>query len=246
MGTDKRSVLVTGGASGIGYAIVDKLARRGHSVIVVDVNKQALNSSVTHLSEQGLDVLSLQGDISRSEDVDEIFKVSVEKYGGVDILVNNAGITRDNLLMRMSEQDWDQVLNVNLKGAFLCSKAASRIMMKRRWGRIVNVSSVVGVMGNAGQANYAASKAGLIGLTKSLAKEFAGRNITANAVAPGYIETEMTQDLPQSAKESFLAQIPLRRAGKPQDVADLVCFLSSDEAEYITGQVIHCDGGMLM
>ena len=246
MGTDKRSVLVTGGASGIGYAIVDKLARRGHSVIVVDVNKQALNSSVTHLSEQGLDVLSLQGDISRSEDVDEIFKVSVEKYGGVDILVNNAGITRDNLLMRMSEQDWDQVLNVNLKGAFLCSKAASRIMMKRRWGRIVNVSSVVGVMGNAGQANYAASKAGLIGLTKSLAKEFAGRNITANAVAPGYIETEMTQDLPQSAKESFLAQIPLRRAGKPQDVADLVCFLSSDEAGYVTGQVIHCDGGMLM
>jgi 3-oxoacyl-[acyl-carrier protein] reductase len=170
----------------------------------------------------------------------------VQKFGSLDILVNNAGIARDNLMLRLDERDWDLVMAVNLKSAFLCTKAVSRVMMKNRWGRIINMSSVVGVMGNAGQANYSASKAGLIGLTKSAAKELGSRNITVNAIAPGYIQTEMTENLPQAAKDGFLSSIPLKRPGTPEDVARVVSFLASDNAEYITGQVIHCDGGMVM
>ncbi len=241
-----RVAMVTGGARGIGFAIAEKLGSNGYSVIISDILAEAAREAALKLSGGGVKAISVAGDVSKPESVDAMFKASLEEFGRVDVLVNNAGIARDNLLLRLDAKDWDMVMNVNLKGAFLCIKAASRIMMKNRWGRIINISSVVGVMGNAGQANYAASKAGLIGLTKSAAKELAGRNITVNAVAPGYIQTEMTEKLPESAKDFFLSIVPLKRAGKPEDVAGVVSFLASDLAEYVTGQVIHCDGGMLM
>lgn len=241
-----RVAMVTGSARGIGYAIAEKLGSDGYSVIISDILGEAANEAASRLSAGGAKAISVTGDVSKPESVDAMFKASIKEFGRVDVLVNNAGITRDNLLMRLDEKDWDKIMDVNLKGAFLCIKAASRIMMKNRWGRIINISSVVGIMGNAGQANYSASKAGLIGLTKSAAKELAGRNITVNAVAPGYIQTEMTENLPDSAKEAFLSIIPLRRPGTPADVAGVVSFLASDLAEYVTGQVIHCDGGMVM
>ncbi|UCC79288.1 MAG: 3-oxoacyl-[acyl-carrier-protein] reductase [Candidatus Zixiibacteriota bacterium] len=246
MSAEKKIALVTGGARGIGFAIVERLASDGCAVVIADIIKDVAAESTEKLSSRGIECIAVTGDVSRPDDVESMFKMAGERLGTPDILVNNAGITRDNFLMRMSEQEWDSVLNINLKGSYLCSKAASKGMMKKRWGRIVNISSVVGVMGNAGQANYAASKAGLIGFTKSLAKELAGRNITVNAVAPGYIETEMTENLPGAAKENFLKIIPLKRAGKPGDVAGIVSFLVSDGADYVTGQVIHCDGGMVM
>ncbi len=241
-----RVAMVTGGARGIGFAIAEKLASNGYSVIISDILAEAAGEAALKLSGEGVKAISVAGDVSKPESVDAMFKASIEEFGRVDVLVNNAGIARDNLLLRLDAKDWDMVMGVNLKGAFLCIKAASRIMMKNRWGRIINISSVVGVMGNAGQSNYSASKAGLIGLTKSAAKELAGRNITVNAVAPGYIQTEMTEKLPESAKDFFLSIVPLKRAGKPADVAGVVSFLASDLAEYVTGQVIHCDGGMLM
>ena len=246
MSSEKKIALVTGGARGIGFAIAERLAADGCSIVIADIMKEAALESAEKLSARGINCVTVTGDVSSTDGVESMFKIAEEKLGVPDILVNNAGITRDNFLMRMSEQEWDTVMNINLKGSYLCSKAASKGMMKKRWGRIVNISSVVGVMGNAGQANYAASKAGLIGFTKSLAKELAGRNITVNAVAPGYIETEMTRNLPEAAKESFLKIIPLKRPGKPEDVAGIVSFLVSDTAEYVTGQVIHCDGGMVM
>jgi 3-oxoacyl-[acyl-carrier protein] reductase len=238
--------MVTGGARGIGFAIAEKLGSNGYSVIISDILAEAASEAALKLGGGGVKAMSVAGDVSKPESVDAMFKASIEEFGRVDVLVNNAGIARDNLLLRLDAKDWDMVMDVNLKGAFLCIKAASRIMMKNRWGRIINISSVVGIMGNAGQSNYAASKAGLIGLTKSAAKELAGRNITVNAVAPGYIQTEMTEKLPESAKDFFLSIVPLKRAGKPEDVAGVVSFLASDQAEYVTGQVIHCDGGMLM
>ncbi len=241
-----RVAMVTGGARGIGFAIAEKLGSNGYSVIISDILAEAAREAALKLSGGGVKAISVAGDVSKPESVDAMFKASIEEFGRVDVLVNNAGIARDNLLLRLDAKDWDMVMDVNLKGAFLCIKAASRIMMKNRWGRIINISSVVGVMGNAGQSNYSASKAGLIGLTKSAAKELAGRNITVNAVAPGYIQTEMTEKLPESAKDFFLSIVPLKRAGKPADVAGVVSFLASDLAEYVTGQVIHCDGGMLM
>ncbi len=246
MSPEKKIALVTGGARGIGFAIAERLASDGCAVIIADIMKEVAAESVAKLSSRGMECMAVTGDVSRPDDVESMFKMAEQRLGAPDILVNNAGITRDNFLMRMSEQEWDSVLNINLKGSYLCSKAASKGMMKKRWGRIVNISSVVGVMGNAGQANYAASKAGLIGFTKSLAKELAGRNITVNAVAPGYIETEMTENLPAAAKENFLKIIPLKRPGTPGDVAGIVSFLASDNAKYVTGQVIHCDGGMVM
>jgi 3-oxoacyl-[acyl-carrier protein] reductase len=242
----RRIALVTGGARGIGYAIATELAAEGNSIVISDILADAARESAANLGQSGIETLAVSGDVSRPDDVERMFNQAVDKFGRVDVLVNNAGVTRDNLLLRLEEKDWDLVLNVNLKGAFLCTKAAARIMMKNRWGRIINISSVVGVMGNAGQTNYSASKAGLIGLTKSSAKELASRNITVNAVAPGYIQTEMTEKLPQAAKDAFLSMIPLKRAGTPLDVARVVSFLAGDRAEYLTGLVVNCDGGMLM
>jgi 3-oxoacyl-[acyl-carrier protein] reductase len=241
-----RVALVTGGARGIGYAIACKLASDGCSIVISDILGDIADEAAAKLTADGARALSVSGDVSRNDDVERMFGQVVEKFGRLDILVNNAGITRDNLILRLEEKDWDLVMDVNLKGTFLCTKAASKIMMKNRWGRIINITSVVGIMGNAGQANYSASKAGVIGLTKSTAKELGGRNITANAIAPGFILTEMTDKLPQAAKDGFLSIIPLKRAGTPNDVAGVVSFLASDAAEYISGQVIHCDGGMLM
>jgi len=243
---EKRVALVTGGARGIGFAIASELAKDGCSVVISDILAEMAQESTARLTSTGAKALAVCGDVSKADDVETMFNRAHEEFGRVDILVNNAGVTRDNLILRLDEKDWDLVLDINLKGAFLCTRAASKIMMKNRWGRIINIASVVGLMGNAGQANYSASKAGLIGLTKSCAKELASRNITVNAVAPGYIKTEMTEKLPPAVKDGLLSIVPLKRPGTPLDVARVVSFLASDKAEYLTGQVIHCDGGMLM
>jgi 3-oxoacyl-[acyl-carrier protein] reductase len=238
--------LVTGGGRGIGKAIVLELAGQGADVVVSDIDPAIAEQTATEAVRLGVRSLALKADVSKSDDVEAMVQKSIEGMGRIDILVNNAGITRDTLLMRMEEKDWDLVLDINLKGAFLCTKAVSRPMMKQRSGKIVNIASVVGLMGNAGQSNYAASKAGLIGFTKSVAKELASRNIQANAVAPGFIETEMTAHLPQEARDAFLVQIPAKRPGTAQDVARVVAFLSSPASDYVTGQVIPVDGGMVM
>ena len=241
-----KTALVTGAARGIGFAIAERLGHEGANIVISDILTDEAKASAAKLNEQGIKAIAITGDISKTEDVEQLFKQATDEFGGVDILVNNAGITRDNLLMRMDEKAWDMVMAVNLKGAFLCTKAASRGMMKSRWGRIVNIASIVGVIGNAGQTNYSASKAGLIGLTKSTAKELAGRNITANAIAPGYIATEMTEHLTEEVKQAYLNSIPLKRPGTMADVAGVVAFLVSDDAAYVTGQVVHIDGGMVM
>lgn len=241
-----RAALVTGGARGIGRAICDKLASEGAKIVMVDIMREVAEQSAAEFRANGYDALAVQADVAVPEDAENAVKAAVEKYGRLDILVNNAGITRDTLMMKMSEQDWDMVLAVNLKGTFNFIKAATRVMMRARYGRIVSIASVVGRMGNAGQANYAASKAGVLGLTKTTAREFASRNITANAVAPGYIQTEMTEKLPQAARDAFLVNIPLKRAGLPADVANAVWFFCVDESAYITGQVLNVDGGFLM
>ena len=241
-----KTALITGGARGIGKEIARHLGLAGANIIISDIAAEFARQTAVYLKGNGIETISVSGDVSRPDDVDLMFKTAADAYGGIDILINNAGLTRDSLLARMDEKDWDLVMSVNLKGAFLCTRAASRGMMKKRYGRIVNISSVVGIMGNAGQANYSASKAGLIGLTKSSAKELASRNITVNAVAPGYIATDMTKDLPEEAKEKFLKSVPLGRPGMPEDIARAVMFLVSEAASYITGQVIQVDGGMLM
>jgi 3-oxoacyl-[acyl-carrier protein] reductase len=245
---EKRVAVVTGGSRGIGRAIILALAEPDLQVVFnhFDPDEVAAAETARLAAERRCQAEGEKLDVSNYEAVQEFFRKVAERLGRIDILVNNAGITRDGFLSRMKEADWDAVLAVNLKSAFNCTQAVSRYMMKQRCGRIVNIASVVGAMGNAGQANYAASKAGVIGFTKSIARELASRNITVNAVAPGFIETDMTAVLPEKVKEAFLAQIPLGRAGRTEDVAQTVKFLTSEAASYITGQVIHVNGGMYM
>jgi 3-oxoacyl-[acyl-carrier protein] reductase len=242
-----RVALVTGAARGIGQTIAVTLAQPDLMLYLNDVvPPEAAQESIREVEARGARASYLQFNVADLPQVEQAVEGIIQESGRLDILVNNAGITRDQLLVRMKENDWDQVLAVNLKGAFNCLKAAARPMIKQHYGRIINISSVVGIMGNAGQANYVASKAGLVGLTKSVARELASRQITVNAVAPGFIETAMTQTLPEKAREAMLAQIPLNRFGTPEEVSQAVAFLASDQAAYITGQVIHVNGGMLM
>ena len=241
-----KTALVTGAGRGIGRTIALRLAESGADVAVVDLNQESVAEVAAEIRNMGQRALELSGNVTVADEVNDFVKKAADELGRIDILVNNAGITRDTLLLRMKEEDWDAVLNVNLKGAFLCTKAVSRIMMKQRYGRIVSISSVIGLIGNAGQANYGASKAGIIGFSKSVARELGSRGITCNAVAPGFIETQMTDALPEDMKIELINQIPLGRIGNPQDVADAVLFLASDAASYITGQTIAVDGGMVM
>lgn len=242
-----RVAVVTGGSRGIGRAICTALAEKGCCVVVnCQHGVQAAEETAALCREKGAQALVVQADVSAPEGCEALFSQVQKAFGRVDILVNNAGVTRDNLIMRLTEEDYDKVLNTNLKGAFLCCKAASRLMMRQRYGRIVNLSSVVGLRGNAGQTAYAASKAGVIGLTKSLAKELASRGVTANAVAPGYIATDMTAALPEAARADMVQQIPAARPGHPQEVARAVAFLADEQSSYITGQVLCVDGGMAM
>jgi len=242
---DKVAV-VTGSTKGIGKEIALEFARRGAKVVVSGRNAERAEAVCAEIKAAGGSAMAVVGDVSRMADAQQLIERALEQFGQIDVLVNNAGITRDNLLMRMKEEEWDEVLAINLKGAFNCIKSVTRQMMKQRSGRIINITSVVGQMGNAGQANYAASKAGIIGLTKSVARELASRNITCNAVAPGFIETDMTGALDEKVRESLQAQIPLGRLGSVSDVARAAAFLAGDEAAYITGQVINVDGGMVM
>ncbi len=242
-----KTALVTGASRGIGRATALKLATLGANVAVnYNRSPDAANEVVAQATGSGAEALAVAGDVGTREGAEAAVKAVTDRWGRIDILVNNAGITRDMLLMRLSEEDWDAVLDTNLKGAYLCSKLASRHMLRNRWGRIVNISSVVGITGNAGQANYAAAKAGLLGLTKSLAREFGSKNITANAVAPGYIETDITAGLSEEIRKAVLAQIPAARYGQPKDVAEAIAFLVSDRAAYINGQTLNVDGGMVM
>lgn len=246
MDLEGKVALITGGAQGIGKVTALVLARKGADVAVSDINMEGASETAKEIEDLGRRGLALEGDVSNPADAERIVATAVGQLGEIDILVNNAGITRDGLLVRMAEEDWDAVLNVNLKGTFNCTKAAVKRMMKRKSGRIVNIASVVGVMGNAGQANYAASKAGIIGLTKSIAREYAQRGINVNAVAPGYIETPMTVALAEKVKEELKAQIPMARLGTPLDVANAVYFLVSDASSYVTGHVLNVNGGIYM
>jgi len=238
--------IVTGAARGIGKSIAMKLALAGANVVIADVEEEMAKSAAKEISQKGSDTISVMVNVSSLSSVEEMVKKTLDKFGRIDILVNNAGVTRDALVMRMKEEDWDLVLDVNLKGAFNCIKVVSPIMVKQRSGKIVNIASIVGISGNAGQANYSASKGGLIALTKTCAKELASRQINVNAVAPGFIETSMTERLPAEVKERLSSQIPFGKIGKPEDVANAVLFLVSEEAAYITGEVVKVDGGMAM
>jgi 3-oxoacyl-[acyl-carrier protein] reductase len=239
-------VVVTGSTKGIGQEIAREFARRGTRVVVSGRNAERAQSVCENIKKAGGTAVFIVGDVAIMDDARKLIDQTVEQFGQLDVLVNNAGITRDNLLMRMKESEWDEVISINLKGTFNCIKCVTRQMMKQRSGRIINITSVVGQMGNPGQANYSASKAGIIGLTKSVARELASRNITCNAVAPGFIETDMTEDLDEKVKENLQNQIPLGRLGSVSDVARVVAFLAGEDASYITGQVINVDGGMVM
>lgn len=242
-----KKALVTGASRGIGREVALELARQGADVAINYSGSEAkANEVVDEIKALGRKAFAIQCDVANSESVTSMIKEVVEQFGRVDILVNNAGITRDNLLMRMKEDEWDSVINTNLKGVFLCTKAVTRQMMKQRSGRIINMASIVGVSGNAGQANYVAAKAGVIGLTKTTAKELASRGITVNAIAPGFISTDMTGELPEDVQKAMLDQIPLARFGDPKDIAAVASFLASDASKYITGQTLHVDGGMVM
>jgi 3-oxoacyl-[acyl-carrier protein] reductase len=246
MNLSGKVALVTGSARGIGKAIALRLAEAGADIVVNDIAAAAetLEATASEIRGLGRKALAVTADVSSTADVNRMVETAITAMGRVDILVNNAGVTRDQLIMRMTDEEWDTVLNIDLKSAFLCTRAVLRPMMKQRWGRIISIASVVGVMGNASQANYASAKAGIIGLTKSIAKEVGSRGITANAVAPGYIETKMTEKLDDEHKKAYLERIPTGTAGTPKDVAEAVAFLASEEAHYITGQVLGVDGGM--
>ncbi len=246
MSLNGKIALVTGAAQGIGRDIALALATDGADVAICDVNLEAAQKTAGDIEAKGRKSLALKANVAASAEVTAMIDQVVEKFGRLDILVNNAGITRDGLILRMKDEDWDLVLDINLKGSFLCTKAALKYMSKQRGGTIINIASIVGAMGNAGQANYVASKAGLIGLTKTIAREYANRGITANAVAPGFIDTAMTQSLSENVRAELAKQIPMGKLGTPEDVANAVRFLASPWASYITGQVVHVNGGMYM
>ncbi|XYY60461.1 3-oxoacyl-[acyl-carrier-protein] reductase [Bacillus velezensis] len=244
---NEKTAVVTGASRGIGRAIALDLAKNGCNVVVnYSGNEAKANEVVDEIKSLGRNAIAVKADVSNSEEVQNMMKEAVAAFSSIDILVNNAGITKDNLLMRMKENEWDDVININLKGVFNCTKAVTRQMMKQRSGRIINVSSIVGVSGNPGQANYVAAKAGVIGLTKSSAKELASRNITVNAIAPGFISTDMTDKLSKEVQDEMLKQIPLARFGDPSDISGVVTFLASEGSRYMTGQTLHIDGGMVM
>lgn len=247
MKLEGKIALVTGGSRGIGFATCKKLASEGASIVITDVcDEEKAAPAIKELQNMGVKAKFYQSDVSDFASATETIKDIIQDFGGLDILVNNAGIIRDKLMIKMEEEDFDAVINVNLKGTYNMMKATYKHFMKQRYGRIISLASVVGIMGNAGQANYSASKAGIIGLTKSVAKELAGRNVTVNAVAPGYIITDMTDSISDKAKDIIESGIPMKRRGKPEDVANAICFLASDDASYITGEVIKVDGGMAM
>ncbi len=238
--------IVTGASRGIGSAIAHNLSKAGAKVVLISRSIDALKSVESEIKSNGGEAISITADVSNLESFTNAISQVVETWGTVDILINNAGITKDNIILRLKEEDWDAVIDINLKGCFNGIKAVTRPMLKARSGRIINITSVIGLIGNSGQSNYAASKAGILGLTKSIAKELGSRNITVNAIAPGYIQTEMTDNLDQTSKDNLMKSIPLQRLGKPEEIASLVCFLASEEAAYITGQTLNVDGGMVM
>lgn len=238
--------IITGGARGIGKEIALTFAREGADICICDVSEDALAETTRELESTGRQAVGFKADVTNFSQVQDMVQKVLDKFSKIDILINNAGITRDNLLLRMKEDEWDAVLGVNLKGTFNCTKAVSKVMVKQKAGKIVSIASIIGLMGNAGQSNYAASKGGIISFTKSVAKELASRNINVNAIAPGFIKTEMTAKIPQELQESMLKMIPLNRFGEPSDVANLALFLASENSQYITGHVIQVDGGMVM
>ena len=238
--------IVTGASRGIGSAIAHNLSKAGAKVVLISRSIDALKSVESEIKSNGGEAISITADVSNLESFTNAINQVVETWGTVDILINNAGITKDNIILRLKEEDWDAVIDINLKGCFNGIKAVTRPMLKSRSGRIINITSVIGLIGNSGQSNYAASKAGILGLTKSIAKELGPRNITVNAIAPGYIQTEMTGILDETLKDDLMKSIPLQRLGKPEEIASLVCFLASEEAAYITGQTLNVDGGMVM
>jgi 3-oxoacyl-[acyl-carrier protein] reductase len=246
MGVKGKRIIVTGAAQGIGKAIAALLAERGAALLLCDVNLEKTEETAREIGGGAGTCLACKADVTAPADAEALVQEAVRRLGAVDGLVNNAGITRDNVLLRMKEDQWDQVMAVNLKGTFNCTKSAVRAMLRQKKGTVINIASITGLMGNAGQANYSASKAGVIGFTKAVAREYADRGITVNAVAPGFIQTAMTDAIPEKEREALIGQIPLKRLGTPLDVAQVVCFLASDEAAYITGQVIGVNGGLYM
>jgi 3-oxoacyl-[acyl-carrier protein] reductase len=246
MAESHQTAIITGAARGIGKGIARRLAGAGINIVVSDIIFDEAKKTAGELEVMGIKAIPVKTDVSKRDEAQQLVKTTIEKLGRLDFLINNAGVTRDNLSIRMSEQEWDMVLDINLKGTFLCSHFAAIEMMKKRFGRIVNIASISGILGTAGQANYAASKAGVIALTKSMARELGGRNITINAIAPGFIKTEMTDQLPEKVKEAYMSQIPLKRPGTIDDIAEAVYFLLSPSASYITGTVLNVSGGLVI